>query len=134
MYARKNILLLFLTVLFMSCQEKRADFFERDAKEYTEKKCPQQMDAFTTLDSIVFKKDLGAGTLVQYYTLDLSPEQRELLMNKLGDLQNENLRVIRNSIPLHSHREAGVDFSYIYLDRDSGEKIAEFTYTKKDYE
>jgi hypothetical protein len=135
MYARISIVLLVVLLAFTSCQEKKADFFARDAREYTEKNCPMIMDEFTTLDSVVYvKEENGPGDLVQYYTLNLSVEARNELMNKLGELADANLTIIRNSIVFTKHKEEGVSFTYIYHDAMTGEKIVEYHFTKKDYQ
>ena len=135
MYARISLLLLVMLLAFTSCQEKKADFFERDAREYTEKNCPMIMDKFTTLDSIVYvREENGPGDLVQYYTLNLSVEARNELMQKLGELADANLGIIRNSIAFAKHKEEGVSFTYIYHDAMTGEKIVEYHFTKKDYQ
>lgn len=135
MYARKHyILLLFVLVAFFSCQEKKADFFVREAKEYTEKNCPQRLDALTTLDSMVYVKDDGAGDLVQYYSMTLTDEQRQEMMNKLTELGEMNLSIIRNSVLLAKHKEYGTSFTYIYRDANKGDKIVEYHFTAKDYQ
>ena len=135
MYARITIILLVMLLAFTSCQEKKADFFERDAREYTEKNCPQVLDEYTMLDSVVYVKEQdGAGELVQYYTLNLSVEARNELMKQLGELAEMNLTTIRNSIVLSKYKEEGVSFTYIYHDATTGEKIVEYHFTKKDYE
>ncbi len=135
MYTRKILPILFVcTLAFCSCQEKKADYFEREAKEYTEKHCPQQLDEFTRIDSIVYVKNDEAGELKLYYTLTLSDEARAEVMNKLSELGEENLRIVRNSVIYAKHKEAGVSFTYIYHDATLGDKIAEYHFTKKDYE
>lgn len=135
MYARITIILLVMLLAFTSCQEKKADFFERDAREYTEKNCPQVLDEYTMLDSVVYVKEQdGVGELVQYYTLNLSVEARNELMKQLGELAEMNLTTIRNSIVLSKYKEEGVSFTYIYHDATTGEKIVEYHFTKKDYE
>ena len=135
MYARISILFLVLLLAFVSCQERKADFFERDAREYTEKNCPQVFDKYTTLDSVVYVREKdGAGDLVQYYTLNLNEEARNELMNKLGELAEMNLNAVRNSIVFAKHKEEGVSFTYIYHDATTGEKIVEYHFTKKDYQ
>ena len=135
MYARISILFLVLLVSFTSCQERKADFFERDAKEYTEKNCPQVFDKYTTLDSVVYVREKdGAGDLVQYYTLNLNEEARNELMKQLGELAEMNLTAVRNSIVFAKHKEEGVSFTYIYHDATTGEKIVEYHFTKKDYQ
>lgn len=136
MYARIYYIVLGLVavLLLASCQEKRAQRFEREAREYTETNCPQQMDAVTCLDSIVFVPNEQVGELVLYYSLQLTEEQRTEMMNKLGDINDMNLRLIRNSVPFTKYREAGISFTYIYHDATLGDKIVEYHFTKEDYQ
>lgn len=123
-----------MVMLLVSCQEKRARRFEREAREFTETNCPQQMDAMTCLDSMVYVPDEQGGELIQYYSLKLTSEQRAEMMNKLGEINDVNLRIVRNSIPFTKYREAGVSFTFIYRDATVGDKIVEYHFAKEDYE
>ena len=123
-----------MVMLLVSCQEKRAQRFEREAREFTETNCPQQMDAMTCLDSMVYVPDEQGGELIQYYSLKLTSEQRAEMMNKLGEINDVNLRIVRNSIPFTKYREAGVSFTFIYHDATIGDKIVEYHFAKEDYE
>ena len=123
-----------MVMLLVSCQEKRAQRFEREAREFTETNCPQQMDAMTCLDSMVYVPDEQGGELIQYYSLKLTSEQRAEMMNKLGEINDVNLRIVRNSIPFTKYREAGVSFTFIYRDAIVGDKIVEYHFAKEDYE
>ena len=135
MYVRIHYFILGLMVmLLVSCQEKRAQRFEREAREFTETNCPQQMDAMTCLDSMVYVPDEQGGELIQYYSLKLTSEQRAEMMNKLGEINDVNLRIVRNSIPFTKYREAGVSFTFIYRDATVGDKIVEYHFAKEDYE
>ena len=135
MYARIHyfILSLVAVVLLASCQEKRAQRFEREAREFTETNCPQQMDAVTCLDSMVFVPNEQGGELIQYYSLQLTGDERAEMMNKLGEISDMNLRLIRNSVHFTKYREAGVSFTYIYRDATVGDKIVEYHFSKEDY-
>lgn len=135
MYVRIHYFILgLLVMLLVACQEKRAQRFEREAREYTEANCPQQMDAVTCLDSMVYVPDEQGGELIQYYSLQLTSEQRTEMMNKLGEINDVNLRLVRNSIPFTKYREAGVSFTFIYHDATIGDKIVEYHFSKEDYE
>lgn len=135
MYARLSILLLAILLAFTSCQNRKAEVFAREAKEYTEKNCPLMMDNVTRLDSIVFvEQDDRIGDMVMYYTLYLDNESRKILMDHLGELSDMNLKDLRNSVMMAKYKEAGVEFSYVYHDEETGEKIVEYHLTKKDYE
>lgn len=135
MYVRIHYFILgLLVMLLVACQEKLAQRFEREAREYTEANCPQQMDAVTCLDSMVYVPDDQGGELIQYYSLQLTSEQRTEMMNKLGEINDVNLRLVRNSIPFTKYREAGVSFTFIYHDATIGDKIVEYHFSKEDYE
>ena len=135
MYVRIHYFILgLLVMLLVACQEKLAQRFEREAREYTEANCPQQMDAVTCLDSMVYVPDEQGGELIQYYSLQLTSEQRTEMMNKLGEINDVNLRLVRNSIPFTKYREAGVSFTFIYYDATIGDKIVEYHFSKEDYE
>ena len=135
MYARISILLVvFLLMLFSSCQEKKADFFERDAREYTAKNCPQKFDDYTRLDSIVFVKGGEMGDLKLYFSITMLDDiTRAEVKKHLSELGKQNLKVVRNSVLFAKHKEAGVSFTYIYTDEERGDKIAEYHFTKQDY-
>jgi hypothetical protein len=45
-----------------------------------------------------------------------------------------NLKDLRNSVALVKYKEEGVEFTYIYRDAETGEKIVEYHFTKKDYQ
>ena len=86
MYARVSFILLLLVLVLSSCQEKKADFFERDAREFTQTHCPQMMDDVTRVDSIVFvKKEDRMGDLLLYYSLFMEDASSKILMDNLGE-------------------------------------------------
>lgn len=137
MYVRIHYILLSSVVLLLlltACQEKRQDRFQREAQDYTATHCPQQLDEHTVLDSMVFEPNGEAGELKMYYSLLLTPGQRDTLMRKLYTLGQENLRVVRNSVQFVRHKEAGVSFTYIYHDAEQGDEIITYHYEKEDCE
>lgn len=130
----KKILYLIIAIIALSaCQEKKMDRFEREAREFTEKNCPQHLDNVTTLDSMVFVNS-GEGELRMYYTLQLDDDMKQLFMNSLGDLADENLSVVKNSVLFIKYKDAGVTFSYIYLDAVTGDKLVEYNFAKNQYQ
>lgn len=128
------ILFLCVIVAFSSCQEKKADFFEREAKAYTAKHCPQQLDEFTSVDSVVYVKNEEAGDLRFYYSVTFKEDTlRTLMMDHLGELGDSHLKSVRNSVQFAKQKEADVTFTYIYHDAVRGDKFAEYHFTPKDY-
>lgn len=137
MYARTFIFLSLVAVLLLSsCQEKREDYFEREAREYTESHCPQQLDDVTRLDSLVYvKSEEEVGDLRFYYSVTFKEDTiRTEMMNHLGELGDKHLSSVRNSVIYIKQKNAGVSFTYIYHDAVSGDKIVEYHFTQKDYE
>jgi hypothetical protein len=55
------------------------------------------------------------------------------MMNKLGDINDANLRLVRNSVQFTKYREAGVSFTFIYQDATLGDKIVEYHFTPENY-
>ncbi len=128
------ILFLFAIVAFSSCQEKKADFFEREAKAYTAKHCPQQLDEFTRVDSVVYVKNEEAGDLRFYYSVTFAEDTlRTLMMDHLGELGDSHLKNVRNSVLFTKQKEAGVTFTYIYYDAVRGDNFVEYHFTPEDY-
>lgn len=119
--------------LFLSCQEKRLDRFEREAKEYTIRNCPKQIDPVTTLDSLVFHND-GSLNYSYYYHVALSDEQLHAFKTQLSDIEENTLRALRASIDLRPVKEAELNIEYIYLNADDGQQIAKFHFTKDQYQ
>ena len=119
MYARVYFILLLFVLILSSCQEKKADFFERDAREFTQTHCPQMMDDVTRIDSIVFvKKEDRMGDLLLYYSLFVDDASRKILMDNLGELADMNLKDLRNSVALVKYKEESskvVFFHYLFF-------------------
>lgn len=130
---RRLVCVATLALCLLSCQEKRMDRFEREAREFTMKHCPQQMDNVTTLDSMVFLKE-GKGNLLFYYTLDVTDEQSVLLQNISSTIENEDLSIVKNSVEMVKYKDLGATISFIYLIASSGDTLARYDFTPEDYQ
>lgn len=126
-------LMVLSSFLFLSCQEKRLDRFEREAKDYTIRNCPKQIDPITTLDSLVFRND-GSLNYSYYYHVTLTEEQLHTFKTQLSDIEEHTLRALRASIDLRPVKEAGLNIEYIYLNAADGQQIAKFHFTKDQYQ
>lgn len=129
---KKLLFIIAVLATLASCQEKKQERFEREAREFTEKNCPQQLDAITTIDSMVYVNE-GTGELRIYYTLQLNDEERELFMDKLTELGENNLKIVRNSVLFVKYKDEGIKFSYIYHDAVTGEKLVEYNFSEEEY-
>lgn len=131
--ARVCFFLMLCSLLFSSCQEKRFDRFEREAREFTIRNCPKQIDSITTLDSLVFHND-GSLTYSYYYNVVLTDEQLQNFKSQITDIEERTLRALRANIDLRPIKDAGLIIEYIYLDAADGHQIAKLQYTKDQYQ
>lgn len=117
--------------LLTACQESLEERCAREAREYTEKKCPMQIDKYTVMDSMSFVQ--STHTIIYAYTLhDLLDDT--IYLNK----QNPRellLKELKNSTSLKLYKEAGYSFCYTYRSaKNNGTKLFEATFHEKDYQ
>lgn len=124
--------IIFISLLFslVSCQESLEDRCAREAKEYTRKNCPVTFDKDMALDSMTFDK--STTTLNYYYTVGGNLDDKEAL--KKVNARKILLDQLRNTTSIKNYKEAGYSFKYIYWSKSKkGTKVAEYTFTKKEY-
>ena len=131
--SRVFIILVLCSLCLASCQEKRLNRFEREAREFTMRNCPKQIDPVTTLDSLVFHND-GSLTYSYYYNVVLTEEQLQNFKSQITDIEERTLRALRANIDLRPIKDAGLIIEYIYLDAADGHQIAKLRYTKDQYQ
>jgi len=119
--------ILIASCLLVSCQESLEDRCSREAKAYTEKKCPAPIGENMVIDSMSF--DRSTHTLHYFYTLGGDPAGLKLL-----DVRNLLLEQIKNSTSVKEYKEAGYNFAYTYRSANGqGEILFDETFTEKDY-
>lgn len=127
------ILPLFLMATLIGCRQKSyLEQIASEAKEFTQKQCPKQMDACTCLDSTVFH----IPTLTYHYNYTVSDElDNDTLFTgeTRQTLHNALLSNIKTSIELKGYKDSGLTLSYRYFSASTGELLAEFTFSKEDY-
>ena len=127
----KKIVLGVLSVLMLTaCQETMDERCAREAREYTEKKCPAKIIDGVTIDSLVFYPK--SRTLTYYYTADGVIDNAEAL--KKYDLRGMMLKELKNSTAMKDYKEAGYNFGYVYYStKNKGTRLFEATFREKDY-
>lgn len=116
--------------MMTACQESLEERCEREAKTYTEKKCPAPIDENTTVDSMSF--DRQTHTMSYYYTLGGPADNKEALSKV--DPRKVLLEGLRNSTETKTCKDAGYNFRYVYRSRTTpGLVLFEVTFTAKDY-
>lgn len=128
---KKRLLLLPIAALTLAaCQETLEERCVREAKTYTEKNCPANIDPNTTIDSMAF--DVKSHTMCYYYTLSGPADSKEV-MAKVNP-RKALLEVLRNSTSTKDYKDAGYNFKYIYRSKSKpGTVLFEATFTKNDY-
>lgn len=132
--------LLFMLV-FTSCQESKPERLEREARELTEKNCPQRItpDGSVILDSIVYHND-GSNEIKYYYNVTTDNDGVVALQLQKKELERQLLSGINNSIDLRHVKEMGVTIVHYYnrlvtdsLGQPKTENILTFRFTQDDY-
>lgn len=124
-----------------SCQESKNERLEREARELTERTCPQRItpDGSVILDSIVFHDD-GTNEINYYYQVNTDDEGVVKLQLQRKELERSLLSGINNSIDLRHVKEMGVTIVHHYhrlktdsLNQQQREEVLSFRFTKNDY-
>ena len=83
-------------LLLTACQETLEERCEREAREYTEKKCPALITENVTIDSMTFNK--SSHTMTYYYTLDGVLDNAEALKEQHGISLEKNRIILEENI------------------------------------
>lgn len=127
---KKIVLGVFSVLMLTACQETMDERCAREAREYTEKKCPAKIIDGVTIDSLVFYPK--SRTLTYYYTADGVIDNAEAL--KEYDLRGMMLKELKNSTAMKDYKEAGYNFGYVYYStKNKGTRLFEATFREKDY-
>ena len=132
----KKILSILLAAATLSaCQETMDERCAREAKDFTEKKCPALISATNgtrvVIDSLVFTPQ--NRTLTYYYTVEGTAD--DTLAIQKADLWSQMLKELRNSANLKDYKEAGYNFGYVYYStKNAGTRLFEATFQRKDYQ
>lgn len=112
-----------------SCQEDFDQRLAREAKEMTERHCPQRMDDFTTLDSVAYS--ISSRTYTRYFTA--SPQTPEKIFKSKTFLHNSLLEELKNDVSWNTCKENGINFAYIYREAQTRRIVYSTVITKKEY-
>lgn len=130
-----RFLLIFSILVFILTGCKKQSLEERiyqEARQFTLKNCPKDIDKCTTLDSCTFS--ISNRTYYYNYTVRGDLDVDSLYTQGLYDLFHEQLLTeIKNSIQLKSCKDADISFCYRYYSARSGKVRMLQKFTPKDY-
>lgn len=117
-------------ICLASCQESLEDRCAREAKSYTEKKCPAPIGENITIDSVAFER--STHTMCYFYTLTGTADNRKAV--EQSNPRAALLQSIRNSTSVKAYKDAGYSFRYTYYSASKrGEILYTVTIKKGDY-
>jgi len=125
--------ILLFVLLCSSCKkETMYEKIEKDAKIFTQKNCPKQMDDYTIMDSTTY--DIPSNTFTYYYTVNDKLEDTSVYTEELkSSFRNTILKEIKGSIPMKGYKDAGITFVYQYRGKKTNKVLLKLKFTAEDY-
>ncbi|MBQ9668136.1 MAG: hypothetical protein IJV45_05275 [Prevotella sp.] len=125
---KKTLIFAALMLGLTACQESLEEQAARQAKKFTEEKCPMQME-MQIMDSMVF--DVPTRTLQKFYRLTGEADREDLEFDRLRQALIDELR---NEPSYRVYRERGFNFEYVYRSEREPEKVLfQALLSKEDY-
>lgn len=126
-------------LLSQSCQESREDRYAREAREYTERNCPQTItsDGVVTLDSLCYSipdTEEPEGMLTYYYSVHTDATGVAVLLAQRDKLYASLLSAIKNNVDMRKTKEDGLTIRHLYRTDSQIDPIFDFRFTKEDYQ
>ncbi len=122
--------LLFCTVLCACHQDSREESFAKAARELT-KQCPQKIDEYTSLDSLVYNR--GTSSYHYFYSLRGVNEDATKMMIDRSSFAEEIKNGIVNSVEMKPQKEAGLTFVYHYYSGTSHQELGKVVVMPDEY-
>lgn len=145
----KKLLIIPLVAVIAMASCKHESFDERcarEAREFTMKQCPQQIDKDLILDSMVYSGNEKTGKdrcFSYYYTFKgmqdsllnkMITEYPDTARRRLDDFKKSLLNSLANSVQMKPYKDKGFDFEYVYYSTKKKGVILQFRFTKADYQ
>ncbi len=122
-----------ITIFFAtSCQESLPDRCVREAREYTEKNCPIEVEKNVILDSMTFTK--SSLTINYFYSLQDILDNEEMINTQKDNISSTMLAALKNATNMKVYMENDYKFRYIYFStKNQGKTLLEINFEKEDY-
>lgn len=134
-FIKKWLILPFLLLALTACQESFDERCRREAREYTERFCPQQMDNHVTLDSTVY--DATSRTYRYYYSIARNEQtagMEERVKAQEADFRSKLLLMLINSVQLKPYKDEGINFEFVYAFSADRTPMLRIRFTRADYD
>lgn len=120
---------LMICSLIISCQENFDKRLHREANEYTENKCPQEVEPGLMLDSISYS--IASRTYTTFYSANAANEQ--MLRSNSPLLHQMLVKQLINNTDYKDIKDKGVTFRYVYHSQATKTVFYETTVTANEY-
>lgn len=129
----KKYLFLLITFLFVmtSCQKSKEKVFKEWAVNYTKRHCPENIDEFTRLDSIVYFPSTNTNSY--YYTVMGSMDNADSLQNNRKELQQSRTEGVINSIDFKPYKDYHTTIEFIYNSGKTKKELLKIAVTPEMY-
>lgn len=126
---RKSLIVLLAMPLLLSCRESFDRRLQREAREFTENKCPMEPEPGTLLDSTVY----DPKTRVYTRWFSLSPQNEAAVLANAPLLHRNLVRQLAGDVDFKAVKEKGVTFRYVYRSQSRGEVVYETLVKAEEY-
>ncbi|MBO4906033.1 MAG: hypothetical protein J5486_03215 [Bacteroidaceae bacterium] len=123
-----------LAALSSSCHESFEERCQREAREHTEKYCPQPIDLYQTLDSMTFcRQPMGFN---YYYSMSGLMDNDSIYNDEAAmiDIKQNMIQSLKTNISLRSYIERSFTFTYYYYSSTDGTPFATIVLKPEDYQ
>ena len=127
---RSLVLLLTFGIFVTSCQEDFNHRLQREAREFTESSCPQEVEAGNVLDSMSFNP--VTQTYGLYYSVNAENEQVLRASSRLLHLKLLNILVANTDYK--EVKEHGVTFKYVYRSKQTSSIVYQTDIKASEYQ
>ena len=113
-------------------RQTRMERIASEAREFTQKQCPFNVDEYTQMDSTTF--DIATKCYYYNYTVSGLLDNDSIYNAELDEnYRRQTLDEIRSSIQLRGYKEAGLTLVFRYYSAQSGRLLAEYRFPKEEY-
>lgn len=121
-----------LLALVCGCKETMDQKLEREAREFTTKNCPHDIDPYTTLDSATYRA--GEMEYTYHFTVKGALDMDSLYSDEVvRELHDSYLTELKNNIEQKDLKDLGVTITRIYKSEQTGKPLMTLRFTKEEY-
>lgn len=115
--------------MFFSCQENFDQRLQREAREFTENKCPMEPEPGTQLDSTTY--DPQSHVYTRWFSL--SPQNEEAVRANAPLLRRSLVHQLMGDVDFKAVKDKGVTFRYVYRSQTTGALVYDTNIKAEEY-